>query len=254
MLLEKVVALIVGGASGIGRATAIRLIRAGARAVIVDLPSSEGQNTAQEFGSHCTFIPGHVDSESEIKAAIKVAKEKYGCVNASINTAALNTKELTLSESGCPHPLELFEETMKINAVGTFNVARLVAESMATNTPDQEGERGVIVNVSSIHGTEGQSGKVAYAATKGAINAMTLPMARDLAKLGIRVNTISPGIFNTPMFMAGRTKESREAITKSVPFPRRTGKPEEFAQLVQAVIENPMINGEIIRIDGALRF
>ncbi|XP_032242145.1 3-hydroxyacyl-CoA dehydrogenase type-2 isoform X2 [Nematostella vectensis] len=244
MLLEKVVALIVGGASGIGRATAIRLIRAGARAVIVDLPSSEGQNTAQEFGSHCTFIPGHVDSESEIKAAIKVAKEKYGCVNASINTAALNTKELTLSESGCPHPLELFEETMKINAVGTFNVARLVAESMATNTPDQEGERGVIVNVSSIHGTEGQSGKVAYAATKGAINAMTLPMARDLAKLGIRVNTISPG----------RTKESREAITKSVPFPRRTGKPEEFAQLVQAVIENPMINGEIIRIDGALRF
>ncbi|KAK3699923.1 hypothetical protein QZH41_016584, partial [Actinostola sp. cb2023] len=220
-----------------------------------------------------------VSSEKDINLAVLKAVETYGFLNASVNCAGINVMQPTLSDTEDVHSLQLFEDALKIisplpylfhlghiyltlmfnfllqiNAVGSFNVARLVAKAMSKNVPNEGGERGVIVNVSSIHGYEGQASKVAYSAAKGAIIAMTLPLARDLAKFGIRVMCIAPGLFETPMLVKARPDPiARAAVTKSVPFPSRAGDPDEFAQLVQSVIENPMLNGEVIRIDGAVR-
>ncbi|KAL9973261.1 hypothetical protein ACROYT_G019690 [Oculina patagonica] len=246
--------LVAGGANGLGRATAQRLVQHGCRVVIADLPLSGGDKVASDLGENCIFVPTDVSSESDVKQALKTLVDKCGPLRAAVNTAAIVKIAETLPDAGEVHPLHIFEEITKINMTGTFNVARLAAEQMATNEPDEGGERGVIVNTSSVHAYDGQSGKVAYSATKGAINAMTLPLARDLARHGIRVNAIAAGLFLTPMFTKGRPDPlEQQRIAQVVPFPKRIGDPAEFAQLVQTIIENKMINGEIIRLDGAVR-
>lgn len=246
--------LVAGGANGLGRATVQRLVQHGCRVVIADLPSSEGDKVASDLGENCIFVPTDVSSEDDVKQAIKTAIDKCGPLRVSVSTAGIVRLAKALSEVGEVHPLQMFEEITKINLTGTFNVARLAAEQMAKNEPDKGGERGVIINTSSVHAYDGQSGKVAYSATKGAINAMTLPLARDLAPHGIRVNAIAPGLFLTPMLTRSRPEPSeQQRIAQIVPFPKRLGDPAEFARLVQAIIENKMINGENIRLDGAVR-
>ncbi|XP_068701747.1 3-hydroxyacyl-CoA dehydrogenase type-2-like [Montipora foliosa] len=250
----RVGCLVAGGASGLGLATVHRLVKNGCRVVIADLPSSEGERVARDLGENCTFVPTNVVSESDVKQAIKAVVEKCGPLRAVVNTAGIVRIAETLSHASEAHPLSLFEEIIKVNLMGTFNVARLAAQQMATNDQDEGGERGVIINTSSVHGYDGQAGKVAYSTTKGGINAMTLPMARDLAQYGIRVNAIAPGLFLTPMLLKARPEPSQqESAAKIIPFPKRIADPADFAQLVQAIMENKMINGEIIRIDGAVR-
>ncbi|XP_068719091.1 3-hydroxyacyl-CoA dehydrogenase type-2-like isoform X1 [Montipora capricornis] len=250
--LQKTVCLVTGGASGLGRATVQRLTRNGARVVIADLPSSDGDSVAKELGGNtCCFAPTDVTSEGDVQQAIKLANEKFGPLTAAVNCAGIGIAMRTVSKKG-PHPLDQFEKVLKVNAVGTFNVIRLVAEQMATNEPNEGGERGVIVNTASVAAYEGQIGQAAYSASKGAIVAMTLPVARDLSKTGIRVNTIAPGLFLTPLLLS-LPEKVRDQLGQQVPFPSRLGDPSEFGQLVQSIIENPMINGEVIRLDGALR-
>lgn len=250
--LRKTVCLVTGGASGLGRATVQRLTRNGARVVIADLPSSDGDSVAKELGGNtCCFAPTDVTSEADVQQAIKLANEKFGPLTAVVNCAGIGIAMRTVSKKG-PHPLDQFEKVLKVNAVGTFNVIRLVAEQMATNETNEGGERGVIVNTASVAAYEGQIGQAAYSASKGAIVAMTLPIARDLSKTGIRVNTIAPGLFLTPLLLS-LPEKVRDQLGQQVPFPSRLGDPAEFGQLVQSIIENPMINGEVIRLDGALR-
>lgn len=200
------------------------------------------------------ILEKNVSSEIDVKQAIETVVDWCGPLRVAVNTAGIVKIAKTLSDGGEVHPLHTFEEILKINLTGTFNVTRLAAEQMATNEPDEGGERGVIINTSSIHAYDGQSGKVAYSATKGAINSMTLPMARDLGQHGIRVNAIAPGMFLTPMLTKSRPEPSeQQKMAQIVPFPKRIGDPTEFAQLVQTIIENKMMNGEVIRIDGGVR-
>lgn len=230
------------------------MVQQGCRVVIADLPSSEGDKVASDLGEKCVFVPTDVSSESDVKQAIKTVVNKCGPLRIAVNTAGIVKLAKTLSDEGEVHPLDIFEEISKINLMGTFNVTRLAAQHMATNEPDEGGERGVIINTSSVHAYDGQSGKVAYSASKGAINSMTLPLARDLGRHGIRVNTIAPGMFLTPMLTKSRPEPSeQQKMAQIVPFPKRIGDPAEFAQLVQTIIENKMINGEVIRIDGGVR-
>jgi len=249
--LQKTVCLVTGGASGLGRATVQRLVQNGARIVVADLPSSDGENVAKELGESCCFAPTDVTSEGDVQQAIKLANEKFGPLTAAVNCAGISIAMRTLSKKGV-HPLNQFEKVLKVNTIGTFNVIRLVTEQMATNEPSEGGERGVIINTASVAAYEGQIGQAAYSASKGAIVGMTLPIARDLALNGIRVNTIAPGLFLTPLLMR-LPEKVREQLGKQVPFPSRLGEPSEYGQLVQSIIENPMINGEVIRLDGALR-
>ncbi|XP_029195182.2 3-hydroxyacyl-CoA dehydrogenase type-2-like [Acropora millepora] len=250
--LQKTVCLVTGGASGLGRATAQRLIRNGARVVIADLPKSDGDNAAKELGENsCYFSPTDVTSEADVRQAIQLANEKFGPLTAVVNCAGIGIAMRTVSKKGA-HPLDQFEKILKVNAVGTFNVIRLAAEQMAANVPNDGGERGVIVNTASVAAYDGQIGQAAYSASKGAIVAMTLPIARDLAKTGIRVNTIAPGPFLTPLLLS-LPEKARDELGQQVPFPSRLGDPSEFGHLVQSIIENPMMNGEVIRLDGALR-
>ena len=251
MDITSTVALVTGAASGLGRATALRLARAGARVVVADLPSADGAAVAAEMGDAGLWAPMDVTSEDDVAAGLAAAQERFGALTAVVNCAGIAIAKTTLGKKG-PHPLDAFSRVIGVNAIGTFNVVRLAAAQMAAAEPNAGGERGVVVNTASVAAFDGQIGQVAYAASKGAIAAMTLPLARDLARFGIRCVTVAPGLFLTPM-LEGLPAAVREVLGKQVPFPSRLGHPDEYAQMVQAIIENPMLNGETIRLDGALR-
>jgi NAD(P)-dependent dehydrogenase (short-subunit alcohol dehydrogenase family) len=240
--IEENTFLVAGGGSGLGEATARMLVDSGARVVVADL-----KGEAPEGGR---FVETDVTDEGSVRAAVNAALE-VGGLRGAVNCAGVASAEKVLGREG-PHPLDSFANVVQINLVGTFNVIRLVAEAMVSNDPSESGERGVIVNTASVAAFDGQIGQVAYAASKGGVVALTLPVARELAKSGIRVMTIAPGIFDTPM-MAGLPEEARESLGKQVPFPPRPGRPGEYADLVKHIIENEMLNGEVIRLDGSIR-
>eukprot|EP01101_Sappina_pedata_P010510 TRINITY_DN6642_c0_g1_i1.p1 TRINITY_DN6642_c0_g1~~TRINITY_DN6642_c0_g1_i1.p1 ORF type:complete len:278 (-),score=124.70 TRINITY_DN6642_c0_g1_i1:114-947(-) len=254
-MLKGVVAIVTGGASGLGRATAERLARNGANVVLFDLNDSLLATAVSEFSGEgiAVYSRGDVTNEEDVNRALDVAKSEFKReVNVAVNCAGIAMGRRTLGKEHLPHDIASFTKTLTINTIGTFNVARLAASRMAKNEPNEGGERGVIINTASVAAFDGQIGQVAYSASKGAIVGMTLPMARDLAKDGIRVNAIAPGVFGTPM-VASLPPQVQNELYKDVPFPTRLGKPDEYAQLVQSIIENPFLNGETIRLDGALR-
>ena len=251
MQTKDCIAFVTGGASGLGEATVRTTIEGGGRAVIVDRPNSNGEAVAKGFGDRALFAPADVTSESEVNAALDAAIGRFGSINAVVNCAGIGTANRTVTKAG-PFPLDLFEITIKVNLIGTFNVIRLAAQRMSTNERNDEGERGVIVNTASVAAFDGQIGQAAYSASKGGIVGMTLPVARDLAELGIRVMTIAPGIFDTPL-LATLPEPVRISLGKQVPFPPRLGRSEEYAALVLHIVENVMLNGETIRLDGAIR-
>jgi len=249
MLMQETAAVITGGASGLGEATA-RLFRAsGAQVTILDRDAERGPKIAKEIGA--TFVQTDVTDEDSVKAAIAKAVETMGKINAAINCAGVGTAEKTLGRDG-PHSLAHYNRVIGINLVGTFNVARLAAAEMAKNDPSEDGQRGVIVNTASVAAFDGQKGQVAYASSKAGIAGMSLPMARDLSREGIRVMAIAPGIFLTPMLM-GLPQEVQDQLAADVTCPRRLGRPEEYASLAKFIVESGYLNGETIRIDGALR-
>ena len=249
MKIQGSVALVTGGASGLGEATARKLVAGGGRVAILDRPQSEGERVAKELGG--VFCPADVTSGEQVEQAVAKTVEKFGGVQIVVNCAGVGTAARTITKQG-PMPLELFKKTVEINLIGSFNVIRLAAARMSEGAPNQEGERGVIINTASAAAFDGQIGQAAYSASKGGVVALTLPIARDLASLGIRCMTIAPGTFDTPM-LALLPEEARQALAKDVPFPKRLGRPEEFAALVCHIVENVMLNGETIRIDGAIR-
>lgn len=236
-----------------GRATVERLVQNGSRVVIVDLPKSDGHQLAKELGANTIFVPGDVTSESDITAALEATKSSFGRLDFTVNCAGTAAAFKTFNfNKKLPHRLEDFTRVLTINTIGTFNVIRLSAGLIGENEPNVNGQRGVIINTASIAAYDGQIGQAAYAASKAAIVGMTLPIARDLSTQGIRVVTIAPGLFDTPL-LSSLPHKVRDFLGKTVPFPQRFGNPSEFAQLVESVIENPMLNGETIRLDGALR-
>lgn len=245
------VALVTGAASGLGNATAKRLVSLGAKVVIVDLPSSNGAQAAAELGENARFAPADVTSEADIKAAVELAYSEFGGLNLVVNCAGIAIAKRTLTKEGA-HSLEAFQKVITVNLLGTFNVIRLASERMQHNEPNAKGERGVIVNTASVAAFDGQIGQAAYSASKGGVAGMTLPIARDLSRVGIRVMSIAPGLFLTPM-LAGLPEVVQKELAQHVPFPNRLGDPDEYAQLVVSILENPMLNGEVIRLDGALR-
>jgi NAD(P)-dependent dehydrogenase (short-subunit alcohol dehydrogenase family) len=249
--IEDKVALVTGGASGLGLATVWALVDAGAAVVILDLPGSDGETAAKELGERVRFAPTDVTSEAGVREAMALALREWGGLHVNVNCAGVGWPGRVLKRDGAANDLERYEAVVRINLIGTFNVLRLAAEQMATQPP-VEGERGVIVNTSSIAAFDGQIGQAAYASSKGGVAGLTLPAARDLAKQLIRVVAIAPGTFDTPM-LGGLPEEARAKLAKEVPHPNRLGRPEEYAALVRHVIENPMLNGEVIRLDGALR-
>jgi NAD(P)-dependent dehydrogenase (short-subunit alcohol dehydrogenase family) len=251
MNLKDAVAVITGGGSGLGAATAQEFAERGAKVAILDLPSSPGAKIAESFGAKGLFVPADVTSGSEVDAAVAKAREHFATVHIAVNCAGIGRASRTLSKDG-PHSLDLFNKVIQINLVGTFNMIRIAAARMAKNQPNSEGERGVIINTASIAAYDGQIGQAAYAASKGGVVSLTLPVARDLASLGIRVCTIAPGIFETPM-LGLLPEPARKALEASIPFPSRLGRPSEYAALARHIVENPMLNGETIRLDGALR-
>ena len=243
--------IVTGGASGLGEATARRLAAAGANVVIADVNAERGNALAAELGACAAFIRTDVTSEADGKAAVQLALEKFSGLQGLVNCAGIGPPEKVLGKEG-PHRLETFARVIGINLIGSFNMLRLAAEAMARGNPNAAGERGVIVSTASIAAYDGQIGQAAYAASKGGIVGMTLPIARELARSGIRVVTIAPGLFLTPL-LESLPKEAQESLGKSVPFPPRLGRPDEYAALVQHIAENEMLNGEVIRLDGALR-
>ena len=242
MRIEENTFLVAGGGSGLGEATARTLVASGARVVVADL---EGE--APEGGR---FVETNVADEGGVRAAVNAALE-LGGLRGAVNCAGVASAEKVLGREG-PHPLDSFAKVVQVNLIGTFNVIRLTSEAMVSSDPSESGERGVIVNTASVAAFDGQIGQVAYAASKGGVVALTLPVARELAGSGLRVMTIAPGIFDTPM-MAGLPEDARNSLGKQVPFPQRLGRPEEYADLVKHIIENEMLNGEVIRLDGAIR-
>ncbi|MEX0618536.1 MAG: SDR family NAD(P)-dependent oxidoreductase [Pseudohongiellaceae bacterium] len=252
MKFENKVAFITGAASGLGFATARRFIAGGACVLLFDLDRDRVEAAAAELGSQALACPGDVTSEETVRDAVNLACERLGGVHINVNCAGVGGAARTVGRDG-PMPLDKFERIVRINLIGTFNVLRLCAEQMQKNEPETEaGERGIIINTSSVAGFDGQTGQAAYAASKGGINAMTLPVARDLGKRGIRVMTIAPGVFATPM-MAGATPEVREPLIAITQFPNRLGKPEEFAELAAHIVGNSYLNGEVIRLDAGIR-
>ncbi|MGW5106078.1 3-hydroxyacyl-CoA dehydrogenase [Nocardia sp. NPDC004123] len=243
------VALVTGGASGLGLATTRALVEAGAQVVILDLPSAPGKDVAAELGAAVRFVPGDVTSEDEVTAAFDAATE-MGDLRIAVNCAGVGPAAKTLGRSG-PAPLAAFTRTVGVNLIGSYNVTRLAAQRIAATEP-RAGERGVIISTASVAAFEGQIGQAAYAASKGGIVGMTLPIARDLASYLIRVVTIAPGLFRTPP-METLPQQSLQALAEQVPHPSRLGEPSEYGALVRHIIENPMINGETIRLDGAIR-
>jgi len=243
--------IVTGGASGLGRATAETIVGAGGNVVLLDVNGDTGRAAEQAMGAKAKFAQADVTSEDQVRAAVDLAVSSFGGLHGAVNAAGIGPAAKTLGRNG-PHPLDLFEKTIKINLVGTFNVIRLAAAVIAQNQPADTGERGVIVNTASIAAYDGQIGQVAYAASKGGIVGMTLPIAREFAAIGIRVVTIAPGIFDTPL-LAALPEAARVSLGQQVPFPSRLGRPSEYGALVRHILENEMLNGEVIRLDGALR-
>jgi len=270
MDLASVRAVVTGGASGLGRATAARFVAAGGRVALLDRPASAGADVAKSLGGTAVFTPGDVTSADDVARALETAKERLGGVNVLVNCAGIGTAMKTFGKSG-PAKLEEFTRVINVNLIGTFNCIRLAAVHMAQNAPGADGERGVVINTASVAAFDGQIGQAAYSASKGGIVGMTLPIARDLAEQGIRVVTIAPGIFETPLLgtlpepvraslakqvpFPSRLGQPDEyaALGAAIPFPSRLGRPSEFAALVQHIVTNPMLNGETIRLDGAVR-
>ena len=251
MNIESSTFFVTGGGSGLGAATARLLAGRGGNVLIADLDEEAGERTASEIGGGARFVQTDVAEEESVQGALDSAEEDFGPLSGVVNCAGIAPAAKVVGKRGV-HDLELFARTVEINLVGTFNVIRLAAARLAGNEPDEGGERGVIVNTASVAAYEGQIGQAAYAASKGGVVALTLPVARELASSGIRVVTIAPGIFETPM-LAALPEEARESLGKQVPFPPRLGKPEEYAALVGHIVENRMLNGETIRLDGAIR-
>ena len=247
----KAKAIISGGASGLGLKTAEKIIDAGGMVVLLDLNSEQGNISAKKLGNNALFIKANVASEVEIQNAVNEANNFMNGVTLAVNCAGVASAARTLGREK-PMPVDFFSQTIQVNLVGSFIVAKESANLMQKNEPNHDGERGVIINTASVAAYEGQIGQAAYSASKGGIVGMTLPLAREFARIGIRVNTIAPGIFKTPM-VAGMTPELQESLGKQVPFPPRLGRPEEYADLVDSIYRNVMLNGETIRIDGAIR-
>ncbi len=243
--------IVTGGASGLGEATGRVLVEGGANVLIADLQPEKGQALAQSLGKQARFLRTDVTSEDDGKAAVAQALKEFGSLNGLVNCAGIAVAEKTVGKNG-PHALASFTRCVTVNLIGTFNMIRLAADAMVKGKPNAAGERGVIVNTASVAAYDGQIGQAAYSASKGGIVGMTLPIARDLSRDGIRVCTIAPGLFETPM-MDTLPKEVQEALGKMVPFPARLGRPAEYAALARHIIENEMLNGETIRLDGAIR-
>ena len=251
MEISGKVAVVTGGASGLGAATAKMIVEEGGHVVIVDLNDQAGHALAKELGSHARFVHADVADPAEAQAAVETATEAFGALHISIQCAGIVEAQRIIGKTG-PADLARFSKVIRVNLIGAFNVSRLAAWLMATNAPNEEGERGVIINTASVAAFDGQIGQAAYSASKGGIAAMTLPLARDLSSVGIRVMAIAPGIFDTPM-LAGMPDDVRASLGAMVPFPKRLGRPAEYAQLARDIIGNPMLNGEVIRLDGAIR-
>jgi NAD(P)-dependent dehydrogenase (short-subunit alcohol dehydrogenase family) len=250
MKIEHHAFLVAGGGSGLGAATAKMLVDQGGKVVLADV-SDAGAEYAKTLGVNARFAKTDVTDEASTQAAVDLCVGEFGAVHGAINCAGIAPGERVVGKNG-PHALASFERAVRINLVGTFNVIRLVAARMTAQAPDANGERGVIVNTSSVASFEGQIGQAAYAASKAGVNGMTLPIARELARHGIRVMTIAPGIFDTPM-LQGMSEEVRTSLGQQIPFPPRLGRPDEYAALVRHIIENELLNGEVIRLDGAIR-
>jgi len=253
MALSRTVAFVTGAGQGLGRATALRLASQGAKVVVCDINKQHAQSVVDEIGANAFAAAADVTVTEQVQASMEEAIKKWGYINSAVNCAGILIPGRTWHpKKKEPMDMTKFMKVIEVNVGGTFNVIRLASGHMSTNEPDEEGQRGVIVNTASIAAMDGQIGQAAYSASKGAIVGMTLPIARDLAMYGVRVCTIAPGLFHTPM-LAALPDDAREALCANIPFPRRLGKPDEYARMVQQIIENPMLNGEIIRLDGALR-
>ena len=251
MQIQNHAFLVTGGGSGLGAATATMLAANGGKAVIADLNEPAGKDIAGFLGGTVRFIKADVTDEASTQAAVDLCVSAFGAIHGLVNCAGVAPGERVVGRNG-PHALASFERAVKINLIGTFNAIRLAAAKMSVQPAEPSGERGVIVNTSSVASMDGQIGQAAYAASKAGVNGMTLPIARELAKFGIRVMTIAPGIFDTPM-LQGMSEEIRASLGAQIPFPSRLGKPEEYAALVRHIIENEVLNGEVIRLDGAIR-
>lgn len=251
MELGQSVALVTGGASGLGEGCVRGFVARGAKVVMLDRDEDKGVKLAAELGERVRYIPADVTHPDQVQAAIDLAYSAFGGLHIVVNCAGVGWAERTVSKNG-PANLDLFETVIRINLIGTFNVIRLAAAKMMHAEPNSEGERGVIINTASVAAFDGQIGQAAYAASKGGIVSLTLPVARDLARNGIRVMTIAPGLFDTPL-LGALPEDARQSLGEQVPFPSRLGQPREYALLATSIIENPMLNGEVIRLDGALR-
>jgi NAD(P)-dependent dehydrogenase (short-subunit alcohol dehydrogenase family) len=251
MRIDESVFLISGGASGLGLATARELVGQGGKVLLLDINEQAGLQTLAELGASARFVRADITREEDGHAAVAQALAAFGALHGLVNCAGIAPAEKVLGRNGA-HGLDSFRRTVEVNLIGSFNLLRLAAEAMAKNTPNAGGERGVIINTASVAAFDGQMGQAAYAASKGGVAALTLPAARDLARSGIRVMCIAPGVFETPM-MAGMPQEVRDSLAANVPFPPRLGRPDEYAALVRHIVENAMLNGEVIRLDGALR-
>ncbi len=243
--------LVTGGGSGLGEATAALVAELGGNVLVCDLNEAAGEQAAGALGGRSRFVRTDVTSEEDVETAVRLAVDVFGQLDVVVNCAGIGDPARVLGRDG-PMSLTFFRRMVEVNLVGTFNVTRIAAGTMARNEPGDDGERGVVVNTASIAAFEGQIGQAAYSASKGGVVAMTLPIARELARFGIRVNTIAPGIFETPM-MGVLPDEARQALAEGVPFPARLGQPSEFASLVRTLVENRMLNGTVIRVDAALR-
>ncbi len=243
--------IVTGGASGLGAATVEMFAAQGGNVVIADLSRDAGEALAARLGKQACFVECDVSSEEHARSAVETANKQFGGLNGLVNCAGIAIGEKTVGRDG-PHRLESFAKVININLIGTFNMIRLAADVMAKQAPNAEGERGVIINTASVAAFDGQVGQAAYAASKSGVVGMTLPIARDLSRNGIRIVTIAPGIFETAM-LKGMPADVQESLGKQVPFPSRLGRPGEYAQLVQAIFTNVMLNGEVIRLDGAIR-
>lgn len=251
MIIKNKTFIISGGASGLGAATAKMIAEQGGNLVVLDLNEEKGKEVAQSIGDTCRFIRTDVTDEASVQAAIDLALSAFGAVHGAVNCAGIGPAERVLGRKGI-HRLETFSKVIQVNLVGTFNVLRLAANAMQHNEAGEHGERGVIINTASIAAYDGQIGQAGYAASKGGIVSMTLPIARELARFGIRIMTIAPGIFETAM-LAGLPEDVKDSLGQQVPFPARLGNPAEFANLLKQIVENQMLNGTVIRIDGAIR-
>jgi NAD(P)-dependent dehydrogenase (short-subunit alcohol dehydrogenase family) len=251
MKTSEVIAIVTGGASGLGEATTRHLVEKGGKVAIFDLNDQRGQALVEELGNQVVYFQTNVTDAKQAEQNVAQVVEHFGKINLLVSCAGIATPGKVVSQKG-PLALERFEQVIQVNLIGTFNVLRVAAHAMQQNEPNDEGERGLIINTASVAAFEGQIGQVAYSASKGGIVGMTLPIAREFARDGIRVMAIAPGLIETPLF-EGLPEPARIALASSVPFPNRLGKPSEYAQLVESIVINPMLNGEVIRLDGAIR-